>query len=277
MLQILYERGWVGHSLKPVHGKWAAGWGTARKRKHKPTKAEFVAMQKKDNGPRTAALVLNSHQKRKYKPTKTEIVAMQKKDNGPRAAELVLNSHLRIPVEAAHRHAAVHAARLSGRAVPAVSPRRRRPGRRVRLGKAKLEFRRHINDLNGKHLHEKVLAAMGDQAFTGTDKRTHDPPLPLSRVRRFARRARTNRDVLEQVPSKAAAEWLMAAWQDGKLMVNGQTMDATKASPVMQKILDAIFKVEPSATTSAPRRSGRAARAGVGGRPRLLPDPVREL
>ena len=160
MLQILYERGWVGHSLKPVHGKWAAGWGTARKRKHKPTKAEFVAMQKKDNG--------------------------------PRAAELVLNSHLRIPVEAVHRHAAVHAARLSGRAVPAVSPRRRRPGRRVRLGKAKLEFRRHINDLNGKHLHEKVPAAMGDQAFTGTDKRTHDPPVPLSRVRRFARRARTN-------------------------------------------------------------------------------------
>ncbi len=47
-------------------------------------------------------------------------------------------------------------------------------------GKAKLEFRRHMNDLNGKHLREKVMAAMGDQAFTGTDKRTHDPPLPLS-------------------------------------------------------------------------------------------------
>ena len=42
------------------------------------------------------------------------------------------------------------------------------------------------------------------RAFTGTDKRTRDPPLPLSRVRRFARRARTNRYVLEQVPSKAA-------------------------------------------------------------------------
>ena len=30
---------------------------------------------------------------------------------------------------------------------------------------------------------------------------------PLSRVRRFARRARTNRNVLEQVPSKAASSW----------------------------------------------------------------------
>ena len=36
--------------------------------------------------------MLNSHDKRKYKPTKAEIVAMQK-DNGPRTAELVLNSH----------------------------------------------------------------------------------------------------------------------------------------------------------------------------------------
>ena len=43
----------------------------------------------------------------------------------------------------------------------------------------------------------------------------------------------------------------MAAWKDGKLMVNGQTMDAAKASRDMQKILDAISKVEPSATTSA--------------------------
>ena len=55
MLQILYSSagGWAIHS-KTVHGKWADGWGTTRKRKYKPTKAEIVAMQKKDNGPRTA-------------------------------------------------------------------------------------------------------------------------------------------------------------------------------------------------------------------------------
>ena len=110
-------------------------------------------------------------------------------------------------------------------------------------GKAKLEFRRHINDLNGKHLRNNVLAAMGDQTFTGTDKRAHDPPLPLSRVRRFARRARTNRRVLELVPSKEAADWLIAAWKEGKLVVNGQAMDAAKASRDMQKFLDAIYKV----------------------------------
>ena len=59
MLQILYTSagGWAIHS-KTVHGKWAAGWGTS---KYKPTKAEVVAMQK-DNGPRTAELVLNSHE-----------------------------------------------------------------------------------------------------------------------------------------------------------------------------------------------------------------------
>jgi uncharacterized protein YciI len=53
------------------------------------------------------------------------------------------------------------------------------------------------------------------------------------------------------IAEQSAADWLMAAWKDGKLMVNGQTMDAAKASRDMQKILDAISKVEPSATTSA--------------------------
>jgi hypothetical protein len=58
LLRILYERGWVGPSLKTVNGKWAAGWGMTHKRKYKPTKAENVEMS---NGPRIAELVLNSH------------------------------------------------------------------------------------------------------------------------------------------------------------------------------------------------------------------------
>ena len=132
--------------------------------------------------------MLNSHEKRKDKPTKVEIVAMQK-DNGPRTAELVLNSH-----ETSGRSGPSSRSCSCSAVIWSCRPSRRRsPGRRVRLGKAKLEFRRHINDLNGKHLRENVLAAMGDQAFTGTDKRTHDPPVPLSCVRRFVRRARTNR------------------------------------------------------------------------------------
>ena len=35
----------------------------------------------------------------------------------------------------------------------------------------------------------------------------------------------------------------MAVWKDGKLVVNGQAMDAAKASRDMQKFLDAIDKV----------------------------------
>ena len=80
--------------------------------------------------------------------------------------------------------------------------------------------------------------------------------------------------MLELVPSRAAADWLMAAWKDGKLMVNGQTMDAAKASRDMQKILEAIYKVEPSATAETVLS---AAGAGVGGRPRWRPDPMREF
>ena len=35
----------------------------------------------------------------------------------------------------------------------------------------------------------------------------------------------------------------MAVWKDGKLVVNGQAMDAAKASRDVQKFLDAIDKV----------------------------------
>ena len=35
----------------------------------------------------------------------------------------------------------------------------------------------------------------------------------------------------------------MSSWKDGTLVVNGQTLDATKASRDMQKMLDAIYKV----------------------------------
>jgi hypothetical protein len=89
LLQILYERGWAGPSLKTVNGKWAAGWGTTRKRNNKPTKAEIVAMQKKDNGP--------AHCRAGAQRTSRRLGG------------------------AVHRHAAVHAPRSSGRAVPAVS------------------------------------------------------------------------------------------------------------------------------------------------------------
>ena len=211
MLQILYERGWVDPSLKSVNGKWAAGWGTTRKRKYKPTKAELAAMQKKNNGARIAELVLNSH--RDFREERSIVTQL-----------FMERGHLVVPSPRYHPD-------VAGLGVE------------YDWGKAKLEFRRHINDLNGKHLRKNVLAAMGDQTFTGTDKRTHEPPLPLSRVRRFARRARTNRNVLEQVPSKEAADELMAAWKDGKLVVNGQPMDAAKASRDMQKFLDAIYKV----------------------------------
>ena len=211
-MQLLYERGWVDSALKTVNGKWAAGWGTTRRHKYMPTKAELAAMQKKNNGPRIAELVLNSHRDFREERSIVQQLFMQR-------------GHLVV-------------------ASPRYHPDVAGLGVEYDWGKAKLEFRRRVNDLNGKHLRANVLTAMGDRPFTGTDKREHDPPLPLSRVRRFARRARTNnRYVLAQVPDKAAADSLMSSWKDGTLVVNGQTLDATKASRDMQKMLDAIYKV----------------------------------
>ena len=210
-LQLLYERGWVNPTLKTVHGQWAGSWGTKNKQAYKPTKAEIAAKQKKNDGPRIAELVLNAH--RDFLAERSIITQL-----------FMEKGHLVV-------------------ASPRYHPDVAGMGIEYGWGKAKLEFRRRINDLNGRNLRANVLIAMSDTGFTGTDKREHDAPLPIGRVRRFARRARTNRYVLDQVPDKDAADRLMVAWAGGKLRVNGKAMDAGKASRDMQKFLDAIYKV----------------------------------
>ena len=58
-------------------------------------------------------------------------------------------------------------------------------------GRAKLEFRRKINDEDPKHLKEDVLKALSTDGF-----------LPLERVRRFARRTRDYRLTYALLASK---------------------------------------------------------------------------
>jgi len=128
LLRILYERGWVGPSLKTVNGKWAAGWGTTHKRKYKPTKEENVAMQKTDNGPRIAELVHNSH--RDFREERSVVTQL-----------FMQRGHLVVPSPRYHPGLGVECA----------------------WGNSSAGTLQHINDLNGKHLRENVLAAMGDQ------------------------------------------------------------------------------------------------------------------
>ncbi len=70
-------------------------------------------------------------------------------------------------------------------------------------GKAKLDY-----DCEVKNLTRNILPALGDQTYeikTVSGEVEHDAPLPLNRVRRFARRVRTNRRLLECMPTKADA------------------------------------------------------------------------
>eukprot|EP00733_Pompholyxophrys_punicea_P001437 Pompholyxophrys_punicea_v1_NODE_719_length_1401_cov_9.679792.p1 type:complete len:135 gc:universal NODE_719_length_1401_cov_9.679792:74-478(+) len=54
--------------------------------------------------------------------------------------------------------------------------------------KSKLEFRRNINDEEPSHLHANILKSLSTSAFR---------PLPLARVRKFARK-RDNRNVYRE-------------------------------------------------------------------------------
>ena len=98
-------------------------------------------------------------------------------------------------------------------------------------GKAKLDFRRYINDCEAKNLTRNILTALGDQPYkikTTSGEVDNDAPLPLNRVRRFARRVRTNRQLFERMPTKDAADRMLAAWKAGELQVQGAQMPAPK-------------------------------------------------
>ena len=97
-------------------------------------------------------------------------------------------------------------------------------------GKAKLDFRRYINDCEAKNLTRNILTALGGQAVQDQNagEVNHDAPLQLNRVRRFARRVRTNRQLFERMPTKDAADRMLAAWKAGELQVQGAQMPAPK-------------------------------------------------
>ena len=84
-------------------------------------------------------------------------------------------------------------------------------------GKGKWTFRREVNDLQSKHLKRNVLISLGDKQFKFKGKgKLMAAPLPVSRVRKFARRARTYRRLFELFPNREAAKDALEAWKEGK-------------------------------------------------------------
>ncbi len=83
-------------------------------------------------------------------------------------------------------------------------------------GKGKWCFRRQVNDLVSKHLETNVLVSLGSQSFKmyGSGEMC-DAPLPVERVRKFARRARMYRKLFNLYPTPESAAAALKVWKDG--------------------------------------------------------------
>jgi hypothetical protein len=95
-------------------------------------------------------------------------------------------------------------------------------------GKGKWCFRRQINDMNSTNLEKNVMIALGDQEF-----KMHGSgdvcaaPLPVARVRKFARRARTFRRLFNRFPSHDEAKGALDKWKKGqKVEIEGVAIGA---------------------------------------------------
>jgi hypothetical protein len=192
MLQLLFERGHVDPADKNS-SNWCSEWGKLKNKKaYEPNDEEARSHWKKLTGQRVATAVLAA-----MDDFVGEVSIIER--NFLDAGHLVIAS-------------------------PRYHPDLAGAGIEYAWGKAKLDFRRYINDCVAKNLTRNILLALGDQSYkikTASGEVEHDAPLPLNRVRRFARRVRTNRQLFEHMPTKAHADRLLAAWKAGELAVGG--------------------------------------------------------
>jgi len=71
-------------------------------------------------------------------------------------------------------------------------------------GKGKLDFRRLINTEEPKDVEKNTRTALSSERYIDRFGKEQPAPLPLERVRRFARRARTYRRLYQRWPTPAA-------------------------------------------------------------------------
>ena len=215
MLQMLFERGHVDPADKNS-SNWCSEWGKQKENKKKPyepTDEEATTHFKKATRQRVATAVLNAMDDFRGEVSIIEKIFLD-------AGHLVIAS-------------------------PRYHPDLAGAGIEYAWGKAKLDFRRYINDCVAKNLTRNILMALGDQPYkikTASGEVEHDAPLPLNRVRRFARRVRTNRQLFEHMPTKAHADRLLAAWKAGELAVQQQQLPAPKQTADVYAMIAAMYR-----------------------------------
>ena len=85
-------------------------------------------------------------------------------------------------------------------------------------GKSKLCFRREVNDCKSANLYRNVLMATGDTRFRLHGKPGgpwRDAPLPVARIRRFARRTRDLLLLLNMFTSPDEGTKVVEEWRAG--------------------------------------------------------------
>ena len=107
-------------------------------------------------------------------------------------------------------------------------------------GKSKLDYRRYINDMVASNLRKNVCVAIGDCGYRSLWGEWRLGPLTLARTRRFARRGRTNRKILESISDRATVDKCLTKWKSGKLEVHGKKIKAP--SPETFAGMDKLFK-----------------------------------
>lgn len=87
-------------------------------------------------------------------------------------------------------------------------------------GKAKLEFRRYVNDCIAANLKKNILIATGETPYDihgNPENGQRLAPLPVERTRRFARRARDLLRLFSIFPTPEKAEAFLAKWKNGEM------------------------------------------------------------
>ena len=179
-LQLLFETGWIDPADEHPRKSWARDWG-----KHKPSQKELEEMTNKD-GKRISTLHLQS--RRDFREEKTIIEKL-----------FIESGHIAI-------------------ASPRYHPEVAGNGIEYSWGKGKWCFRRYVNiNTQSKDLNTNVLKALGSRPFKTANGEVCEAPLPVARVRKFARRARTYRLLFKHLPTIEDGEKARQAWKtDGQ-------------------------------------------------------------
>ena len=97
--------------------------------------------------------------------------------------------------------------------------------------------------MEASNLRKNVCVAIGDFEYKSLWGGWRPGPLTLARTRRFSRRVRTNRKILESISDRAAVDKdkCLTKWKSGKMEVNGKKIKAP--SPETYAGMDKLFKV----------------------------------